>query len=541
MVRTTRRRRRRVGSLGVHKPSGILGLRVQRVGPEHFGIVSIDCAKARSKWMLCDFYGRFLVPPTEVPHSRGHLAIAIMQLREAMAKHALQDLVVAIERTGRYHLPVERAYRAAGFECRIVHPFATKQFRQPADPGDKTDDHDLAAIHRATTNGFGLLEPSWDTLFREVQLLARHRRDLVQKRSALCCQLREHWEATLPGFAALFEDLWESPLGIYVARHFETPQAVERASQNGLTSRLREARQRFQEPTLQRVAAWARTAAAPDPLAAMHHQVAAALDDDRAQKTREIAALEAQLATRLVRTPYLLLLSIPGINVVSAAELAGEMGPISSYANARAITGRAGLFPSRYQSDRVDHPHGPLVRCANRALRGALLGIADNLIKCNPHFRGLAALWDPQQRERCRSRIKVASRFARVAYHLLAGGVVYQHPCCRERSYILEKLLTFHRQHGASPAEILEHLDAAMRQLPQCEYAAEAAALTKAFLTGRTSRRRGPQPIAEIVLEVLAKLGVSQVQSDVTGDPGPGSPDRARGLNNALVPRGENP
>jgi len=45
-----------------HKPHGVIRPRVQRVGPEHFGIVSVDCAKARFKWMLCDFYGKVLIP-----------------------------------------------------------------------------------------------------------------------------------------------------------------------------------------------------------------------------------------------------------------------------------------------------------------------------------------------------------------------------------------------------------------------------------------------------------------------------------------------
>jgi hypothetical protein len=45
-----------------HKPHGVIQPRVQRVGPEHFGIVSVDCAKARFKWMLCDFYGKVLIP-----------------------------------------------------------------------------------------------------------------------------------------------------------------------------------------------------------------------------------------------------------------------------------------------------------------------------------------------------------------------------------------------------------------------------------------------------------------------------------------------
>ena len=58
-------------------------------------------------------------------------------------------------------------------------------------------------------------------------------------------------------------------------------------------------------------------------------------DDDRQRKTQEIQALEREIAGRLVQTPYVLLLSFPGINVVSAADFAGEMGPIEHYANAK--------------------------------------------------------------------------------------------------------------------------------------------------------------------------------------------------------------
>jgi hypothetical protein len=42
----TRRPRR---PISVAKPSGSIHPRVQQVGPERFGIVAVDCAKARSK------------------------------------------------------------------------------------------------------------------------------------------------------------------------------------------------------------------------------------------------------------------------------------------------------------------------------------------------------------------------------------------------------------------------------------------------------------------------------------------------------------
>ena len=116
----------------IHKARGVISPRVQRVGPEHFGIVCVDCAKARSKWMLTDFYGRILVPPAEVEHTQACFASMIERLRTALEQAGIRDKIVVIERTGRYHRPVQRAFAKAGFEVRIIHPLTTKQHRQPA-------------------------------------------------------------------------------------------------------------------------------------------------------------------------------------------------------------------------------------------------------------------------------------------------------------------------------------------------------------------------------------------------------------------------
>lgn len=517
MATTAVCRRRRLGKrVLVQKPRGVLSPRVQRAGPEHFGVVAVDCAKARSKWMLCDFYGTVLVPPTPLPHSNGHFDVAIVQVREAMADHPLKDLVVAVERTGNYHLPVKRAFAAAGFECRVVHPLATKHFRQPAHPGVKTDDIDLAAIFLATVNGFGLIEEPLDATYAKLRLLVRHRRDLVEKRSAVCCQLREHWEAMLPGFAALFDDPWAAPAALAIARRFATAEAIVQAGETGVKRAFDEAKERFQTRSLERIFAWARTAPISDPHAAIHQRIAMALDDDRIAKTREIRALEQEIAGLLVQTPYVLLLSVEGIHVVSAADLAGEAGPMHHYAGARAITGRAGLFPARYQSDQVDL-HGSLIRCANRSLRAAMLRIADNLRKCNRHFRARAAAWHAAGVDVRSIAVRIASRFSRIAYQMVAGGRVFTHPCLGGRDYILDKLLEFHHQHGTPVLQTLADLQAAIGQIPRREYHAEAVPLRERLQRSRLSRRRGPQPIGEIVPVVLARLGVGAVQSNVIG------------------------
>jgi transposase len=243
-----------------------------------------------------------------------------------------------------------------------------------------------------------------------------------------------------------------------------------------------------------------------------------ALDEDRQQKTREIQALERELAIHLVRTPYVLLLACPGVNVVSAAELAGEMGPISNYARGNRISGRAGLYRSRYQSDEVDLQHGPLVRMCNRQLRAALLMIADNLVICNSHYRALAALWSSKGQDPRHIRVKVATRFTRLVFQLVSGRQVLRHPGMRGRDAILNKLMKFHLDHGTPMPMLLSNLQEAVTQLPASSHADEAAPLVEQLKQAQAPRR-GPRPIGEILPLVLARLGVGDLQSQQAREP----------------------
>lgn len=518
---TTRTRKRpaaRRPAPSVGKPRGVLHPRVQQVGPEHFGIVCFDCAKARSKFLVADFYGRILIPPTTIAHNRPDLEAAVAQIRQCFDAQQLRDGLVAIERTGRYHRLVQRTFAAAGFETRILHPFATKQYRQPVDPGNKTDDTDLTAIHHATVTGCALLEATRNEAWTTLQLVIRYRRDLVRKGATLNCQIREHLDAALPGFAACFDKLWESPIPWHLLRHFPTTEQLRAAGLTTLCQSLRQAGIRFQQRTVQAVLDWADQAAPGDVAGHQHHRIALALYDDRQRKTQEIQALEREIASRLVQTPYVLLLSFPGINVVSAADFAGEMGPIEHYVNAKAITGRAGLRPTRYQSDLVDQANGPLVRHCNHALRAAILGIADNLIVCNHHFNVLATQWAAQRKDPRHTRVKVALRFARIAFQMVAGRQVFRHPCLQGRHYILDKLSAFHVAHDTSVAELMRDLQAAIGQIPTRDHAAEARPLAEELQQIQEGHRRGPQPLADILPIVLARLGVGVVQSRESGE-----------------------
>jgi transposase len=510
------RKSRTTGPAVLGKPKGVIQARVQAVGPERFGIVAVDCAKARSKWMLCDFYGKVLIPPTVVEHRRTDLEVATLQVREAIQQHGVQDHLVAVEMTGTYHRPVQRAFRQAGSETRLVHPFASRHYRLPAHADSKTDDHDLEGIFRAAVNGFGLIEPEWEEIYRHLQVLARHRRDLVQKRAKLQSQIRQVLERCLPGYAAIFsgDDLWTRPVALAVARRAVRPEALGAAGVSGVWRWLKEDKLQVQSRTVERLVAWAASAAPADPLCEHLTRVWHALYEDWQMKTRQIERLEQELAGILVTTPYVLLLSHPGINVVTAGELAGEMGPIEHYAHAKAISGRAGLFPSRYQSDEVDRADGPLARFRNARLRAAWLRIADCLIKSNAHYRGKSELWKQRGVAPTDIHCRVANRATRTIFQMVSGRRLYQHPSRLDRQYVLDKLLAFHQEHGTPPHVILRDLQEAAAQIPTSEHAAESQPLQKTCQRARRSRRAGPQAIGEILVAVLARLGFGRVQSE---------------------------
>jgi len=497
----------------IGKPHGQIQDRVRKVGPEHFGVISVDCAKRRSKWMLCDFYGRVIIEPTIVEHNAGSLKAMTDLARITCQEQALTDSIVAVEMTGIYHRPVQRAFRKAGFDTRTVHPFASKHYRRPLHPDCKTDDNDLEAIFHAAINGYGLATLPVDEDYQSLQLLSRHRRNLVKQRARLQVQIRRFIHQTMPGYADLFDEdhFYSKSIAIHVALKFPSPALIRKAASDGIAAALKKSKIRFQPRTIDRIVAWAATADEPAALASLLTQQWQQLNSMRVTLSEQIEEIEREMAHFLVRTPYVLLLSVTGINVVSAAGLAGEAGPIEHYATARALNGRAGLYPSRYQSDEVDHADGGLVRQCNRKLRAAAMLIAENLIKCHPHYRGLSALWMTQRIDPRDRRCRIANRAMRMVYQLVGGRQLW-HGKGVDREYLLHKLHEFHRVHGTPIMRSIADLQAAFQWLPKSAYEAESVPLVKLA----SKRTRGPQQIGDLMLPLLIRLGVrsaSEVES----------------------------
>ena len=121
---------------------------------------------------------------------------------------------------------------------------------------------------------------------------------------------------------------------------------------------------------------------------------------------------------------------------------------MTNYASGRVVTGRAGLYPRRYQSDQVDYASGSLGPTRQPpAPPGTAPGLR-HAHRCNDHFRVLAAKWSDQGKDPRDIHVRVAGRFARIAFQMVTGTTAFSHPACQGPPAVLSKLIEFHHKHN---------------------------------------------------------------------------------------------
>ncbi len=507
-----RRKGHRRGTKCRKKIDDSLRQRVRKIGGDKFGVLVVDSSKKNGEYWFTDFYGEPMWDESRTfPITRGHLDQMMNVVCGTCREHGLKDLVVGIEQTGRYHRPIKRALEKR-WEVKTIHPFVTKQLRQPASPGVKTDGVDLEAMARAIIAGYGDDPHPWPTLYAKWQLINRAREDSVDRRRRLKQQCQERLHAFMPGYPALFKDIWRRPAPLAIAELYGSPKRLLATDVESIRERLRAKGMRIMRPTINRVRAWAADAPSPDPGGALNHRIWR--DNLRLLEHlgRDITRYERQLAGYLVQTPFVLLLSIPGINVVSASGYGSEVGPISNYIKPSHINGRAGIFPSRYQSDETDCSDGPMVGGRNARLRDAVMEITMNLILHNDYFQGWSDLREQRGWSKKKIHVAVANRFNRIAYHMVAGQMLFDHPCLKKRHPVLKKIAVFSLAHGIKPETTMSLVAKAARQLPSDAVPGELCALQDG-LTNLPTSEGVPTATLKEVTPLLPAL-VSQINHD---------------------------
>lgn len=464
--------------------------RIREVGPDKFGLLVVDTGKKHYAVRLTNFFEDTLWEPDPVSNNRIALEKMMDEVENTMQENGLTELMVGIERTGRLHEPAKQVLEKK-WPVRMIHPFTTKQLRQPASAGIKTDPVDLTAQQRAMICGYGTEEAQLPEQWLELRYLSRERRNLVSKRSTLKTQAVVQMESLFPGYSELFHNFWRNPAAAALIEAYPCAESILAADNEQIVHTLSESGTRCLRSTVERVRSWANQASPPDRGKEINHRILCDYLALIRELTTRIDHCEKALLQRLVQTPAVLLLSITGVNVPSASNYAGEMGPHEHYIGPEKVTGRAGIFPSHYQSDETNRPNGPVVGGRNSRLRDAILDVSRNLITRNPYFHAWRNLPDHKNWTYQHAEAAVGNHFARISFAMLRQNNVFDHPIAGRQDSVLCKLLAFGREKKVPTDQLYEFASCALQHLPQDALPLEQEAL---FGGGWDAPRKAPRP-----------------------------------------------
>jgi transposase len=403
--------------------------------------VGDDWAEDHHDVAILDETGRALVRHRRLPEG----AAGVAALHQLIAEHAEDpaEVIVGIE-TDRGLWVISLV--AAGYQVYAINPLAVARYRErhvvsgaKSDPGDAATLADLVRTDRHHHRPIAGDSPEVQAL----KVIARAHQRLIWDRqrqlNRLRSVLREFFPAALDAFGTDLAS--HDALGL-LARA-PTPAAAARLSTSGIGAALRRGgRQRnvtaraaeLQE--LLRAPRLDAPAAVADAYGAQVRSVVGVI----AEMTRQIAALEAQLATSFDSHPDAeIVRSLPGLGTVLGARVLGEFGDDPErYVDAKARKNYAGTSPVTRASGKKKAVLARFVR--NRHLADACYQWAFCATNTSP---GARAFYDEH-----RAKGESHDQALRVLSNRLVGIL---DGCLRSRTLYDENKAWAHRVRPANP------------------------------------------------------------------------------------------
>ena len=243
-----------------------------------------------------------------------------------------EGIRVGMEATGNCWKPFHDFLAARGVAVDVINPIVSAASMAGDIRGRKTDKLDAAVIAGVVREGKQPPRRPESDAERQLKVLTRQRRFLVEQRSASKIRLQDQLLEAFPEFPALFEDLF-APLPLAILGKYPSARSLARAHRPSVAKLVREnSRGKDAEAEARRLVAAAKASicAAHPPVAALAAAILSTLraiadaDANIADLDKEIKACEPPEAARL-------LMGIKGAGELLPRIVAAEFGGLGRF------------------------------------------------------------------------------------------------------------------------------------------------------------------------------------------------------------------
>lgn len=412
---------------------------IRNTGAENILVVAVDAAKYTHKATICTFYGDILVKPFEFDASGTGFEKVRNLVQSEKKKHKMKEVVIGIETTGHYYEDLVRRSYKEGYMVRVINAATTAQVREMLLNSSKTDNLDLMAIVQAIIYGHGTShELSSDTM-DNLQKLTRARRELVAERSSTQNQIRVHldhifrefqgksvWENGKREHKKPFSDLFGKS-SVYIMRHCLHPSDILELGEKGLRALSVRENLKLRDDTIQCLLDFANQSISQPKECVQADQFLLNQRLDQLELfNKQIKKLERKIEDLFVQTEGAVLLSVPGIGVVTGAELYAEMGDISDFDHAGQLIKMAGTNPVVKQSGDRSPSYYAVSKQGRKPFRNVVYQAGRSLASNNPEMKRKYKALIERGKVAPQAYIALGNRMIRLAFSMIKHQTLYR-------------------------------------------------------------------------------------------------------------------
>ena len=338
--------------------------------------VGIDISKYKHDCFICNDTGEVIVENLSFTNNKK----GFQQFLDLLKPYDNSNVHIGLEATGHYGLNLKLFLEKNNYTFMEFNPLLIKEFKKSLSlRKTKTDKIDTKVICQKLMSV--PYKPNSKLFYHKYGLksLSRLRETLVKQRSKYMVQLTNVLDIIFPEFKPFFNNKFSATslylLGKYKSsekmakmRDFETPNKISRGS--------------FTYAKFAKLKELAKNSIGEsDETFEIEFDTILNLYNEIDSK---INSLDKQIST-IVKELNPPTLSIPGIGELTTAVIISEFGDFSKFSNSAQLLSFAGLEPGIYQSGTM-LTKGKMVKRGSGYLRGALMNIANVVIKYNPTF-----------------------------------------------------------------------------------------------------------------------------------------------------------
>jgi len=358
-----------------------------KVVPEKILVVPIDFAKEIHAAQFCRGTGEYLLPePLRVNNSLSGLDYLEKRIAKNCRKYgfAKSAVVVCGEDPPSFSTNFIHGLKARGLL--FVRVNAKEASRLRLSTRASTNALDLNGIAQAAIHHRGYAPADYTAVYAALRQNTRARRQLVKQLTVTKNQIHTQVDVLFPGFLTA-DDTNPEPFGdaslALLADNFSAVR-IQRMKTGTLAKIL--SKHGIREAQGLAVALQERSGqVAPPPaeLAASLSQTVSVFVSLLRQQQASIARLKVNCAQLLAQTPCFLLVTIPGVGIVSAAEFTAELGDPANWPAATLIASYAGIVSRLKNTGHPDRKPAVLglPRACNRRLKNVLLSVAETVVR----------------------------------------------------------------------------------------------------------------------------------------------------------------